>query len=1137
MRSVMEVEDGLEPHDVFVDLGVLIVEGRIPGGAWSTGRGYGEGPHCAGVGLPTGAAARHDCDPSNNFLCKRAENFRKHMELLWQNSIPMCIEVLLCPDCPCGVQKAQSSEVANIPTPADLLLEQWMITVVSKRCPEAPQISVRGLFQAVRSQLHFSQLSAWWSSSQGVSPAHVSYRVTVPGEAFASQFQRTAVEHSFPVAVVARNTAIKVLVRTLPRMDAVPILACATHPSGEQKILGKNSETGPLPGTAGDVKPTLEEAGRWGTCSERGTSDSLLGASLLDPPQSMDLFGRRYQSPSRGCSPSMEAPERLMCGRGSAKQSVCCGRGLLPRWRDESPPSPPTSSQHERRLGRQGQARRRDCSTATGATMPTDCSQDVAPSTSSCFLPGVVDDRMQNPCNRPGKHHCRCAYDDDSETLSWETSMKDANHRRSTEKHSLHSSTFWKLPSSTTPILPCSVSTGGKEALPTLPSCSSRASGTEKLKATTPGKANKKTVVGGEERAKFNLELSRREFEEVLAVLRNRNAPSKPLTQGAAKEVDRVLSPDLDHLSSKLCCDAIPSPRHFDKSNIKNQCINTVQTTSSDATRISGSSYKADLLLDAILRTSSHGNDQKVFKKGELCDSPNLLTKCKQRHVHDELLASDNSSKSDKSNGDSTLSNSFKITSGNERTSNDSPRVSDCTIKDRTRTNCVTASLPAVVKEKQKTNIFLHTATSEGNISTFLPKATSFSESKSSYSDINTNPDPKCLSLSSSLSSFSPVKVVQLSKEDECKVPSDLELRTNGVKSRVSCKSLIAPQLQIPVLGQPKDDLDKDIENGEVSSSERPVPSALDKAKFRRSLGSAASMVFHSRTGLPLTSSPAPVRRGTSCFDFDSSLNSVSAIRSALFESSTGTVLEDSLSLSSDDTESDGSARSPCSPGAGLVFPAIGYIPWATYCYNLSPSASLLGSFEESVLNGRLEPVSTVQGFTADLGASGSFCPRHLVLPVTVFFYTLGDNDKVSTPYLGHINLGKKGYCVPRSGTIQVTLFNPLGTVVKMFVVMYDLTDMPANSQTFLRQRTLYMPANPSSSDGQPDNPQKYLRYLIHLRFLSSKSGRIFLHTDIRMIIFRKSDFDTATAHGLDMSYELRSFTHGPTNPKFSPRK
>lgn len=64
-----------------------------------------------------------------------------------------------------------------------------------------------------------------------------------------------------------------------------------------------------------------------------------------------------------------------------------------------------------------------------------------------------------------------------------------------------------------------------------------------------------------------------------------------------------------------------------------------------------------------------------------------------------------------------------------------------------------------------------------------------------------------------------------------------------------------------------------------------------------------------------------------------------------------------------------------------------------------------LGSFEESVLNGRLEPVSTVHGFTAELGASGSFVPKHLVVPVTVFFYTLGDNDKVSSPYLVSIQM------------------------------------------------------------------------------------------------------------------------------------
>lgn len=92
--------------------------------------------------------------------------------------------------------------------------------------------------------------------------------------------------------------------------------------------------------------------------------------------------------------------------------------------------------------------------------------------------------------------------------------------------------------------------------------------------------------------------------------------------------------------------------------------------------------------------------------------------------------------------------------------------------------------------------------------------------------------------------------------------------------------------------------------------------------------------------------------------------------------------------------------------------------------------------------------------------------------------------------FLGHINLGKKGYRVPSKGTIQVTLFNPLGTVVKMFVVMYDLSDMPPNSQTFLRQRTLYMPSENSEENNNNNmasddsNANKWLRYLIHLRYV-----------------------------------------------------
>ena len=41
-----------------------------------------------------------------------------------------------------------------------------------------------------------------------------------------------------------------------------------------------------------------------------------------------------------------------------------------------------------------------------------------------------------------------------------------------------------------------------------------------------------------------------------------------------------------------------------------------------------------------------------------------------------------------------------------------------------------------------------------------------------------------------------------------------------------------------------------------------------------------------------------------------------------------------------------------------------------------------------------------MEGFTAEVGASGSFCPPHLLLPVTAAFYDLHDNHGGTSPYL-----------------------------------------------------------------------------------------------------------------------------------------
>ncbi|XP_013113607.2 protein Atossa [Stomoxys calcitrans] len=315
------------------------------------------------------------------------------------------------------------------------------------------------------------------------------------------------------------------------------------------------------------------------------------------------------------------------------------------------------------------------------------------------------------------------------------------------------------------------------------------------------------------------------------------------------------------------------------------------------------------------------------------------------------------------------------------------------------------------------------------------------------------------------------------------------------------------------------------------------------------------------------------------------------------------------------------------------------YSPFATSPVKLRTRLSavfgrkpMLGNLEESLLQRRLKPKIEVMGFKLLLGASGGFCPTQLTIPAAAYFYEL-QGETLSTPYLCEIRLPRKGYSVPRCGTVQATLLNPMGTVVRMFVIPYDMRDMPALHQTFVRQRILADSGNSvqttstsrnggvidagdgvcvsegvlkcsdtmvqngniqnfNSSTGvvggagdnatinttkmqqQPSFPQnnfntsnnnnnnnntsnvgnmenhlghfisaenmKSLRYSIHLRFQTSRSGRLMLHTDIRLLISRRTDCDTAAAHAkgvLEAPNELITNTVMPTNPKYSARQ
>ncbi|XP_075416201.1 atos homolog protein B [Tenrec ecaudatus] len=210
--------------------------------------------------------------------------------------------------------------------------------------------------------------------------------------------------------------------------------------------------------------------------------------------------------------------------------------------------------------------------------------------------------------------------------------------------------------------------------------------------------------------------------------------------------------------------------------------------------------------------------------------------------------------------------------------------------------------------------------------------------------------------------------------------------------------------------------------------------------------------------------------------------------------------------------------------GPGLLSP-----PSASPIPTPTVSRTLLGNFEESLLRGRFAPSGHIEGFTAEIGASGSYCPQHVTLPVTVTFFDVSEQN-APAPFLGVVDLnplGRKGYSVPKVGTIQVTLFNPNQTVVKMFLVTFDFSDMPAAHMTFLRHRLFLVPVG---EEGNASPTRRLLCYLLHLRFRSSRSGRLSLHGDIRLLFSRRSlELDTG------LPYELQAVTEAPHNPCYSP--
>eukprot|EP00045_Choanoeca_perplexa_P010660 m.109611 g.109611 ORF g.109611 m.109611 type:complete len:554 (-) comp15348_c0_seq1:1128-2789(-) len=171
--------------------------------------------------------------------------------------------------------------------------------------------------------------------------------------------------------------------------------------------------------------------------------------------------------------------------------------------------------------------------------------------------------------------------------------------------------------------------------------------------------------------------------------------------------------------------------------------------------------------------------------------------------------------------------------------------------------------------------------------------------------------------------------------------------------------------------------------------------------------------------------------------------------------------------------------------------------PWSR-----SPT-SFRVNLEESLL-GNAIPSSvpcTVKGFTVKITtSSAALNPTPVKLPITAKYYHL--SDQRFNPYVASLDLniellavakGKRGRLrVPKKGQLQLVVFNPEQTGVKVFVVPYDMSTIQPLQRTRIRQRTHVV--NPSDQSAN-------LLYALHLQLQANRKGRLYLVDDIKMVL------------------------------------
>ncbi|SAM05103.1 hypothetical protein [Absidia glauca] len=206
----------------------------------------------------------------------------------------------------------------------------------------------------------------------------------------------------------------------------------------------------------------------------------------------------------------------------------------------------------------------------------------------------------------------------------------------------------------------------------------------------------------------------------------------------------------------------------------------------------------------------------------------------------------------------------------------------------------------------------------------------------------------------------------------------------------------------------------------------------------------------------------------------------------------------------------------------------------------------LAGNYEESLLSGRMSTLlpSKPIWFHAQIGVLGHGrvksalrCPPHCSVVFPAYFYngqqqqeqevvvvqTVASTLSPPPPFVGTVDLSvdqegiaSPGYRIPSKGQLQIAIKNPNKFLVKLFLVPYDVSAMPRNTKTFLRQKA-YLQSSPL-----------VLKYAVHLQLCRTDKNRVYLYNQVRVVFVNRS---------LDAREQLLTVCEGPKEPVYSPLK